>query len=234
MIFLGIGLLANIHLTYFAGFKQETTFRSSVGQAVDALAVGVVASLTVLLVLNRVAVTDPLDATLGKIVLQTVPLSIGASVANLLLRPGEGREGNDDGGKQSPWRAVLNDMGATAAGASFVGMAIAPTEEIPMLAAEMSYAHELALIALSLLLTYAIVFESGFDPQAGGAGNEGPFHRPITETALAYLVALLVAFLILFLFDQIKLGDPLTSVVSQTLVLGLPAAIGGAAGRLVI
>ena len=125
-------------------------------------------------------------------------------------------------------------MGATAACATFVGMAIAPTEEVPILAAEMSYVHELLLIGLSLLLTYAIVFESGFDPQAGGARNRGPFSRPITETALAYLVSLLVALLILFLFDQIKIGDSIASVVSQTLVLGLPAAIGGAAGRLVI
>jgi uncharacterized membrane protein len=31
-----------------------------------------------------------------------------------------------------------------------------------------------------------------------------------------------------------EIGDPIRDVVAQTVVLGLPAAIGGAAGRLVV
>jgi putative integral membrane protein (TIGR02587 family) len=234
LLFLLLAFLANIHLAYFAGFKQESTFSSSVGQAVDAMAVGVVTSIGVLLVLNQVSLAEPPDAILGKVILQAVPLSIGASVANLLLRPGENRGGEADGTPPDPWRATLNDTGATIAGALFLGFAIAPTEEIPMLAAEMSIWHELALVAVSLLLTYAIVFESGFGLQGAGTGGEGPFNRPITETVFAYLISLAVAFVLLFLFDQIEAGEPLSTMLSQTLVLGLPASIGGAAGRLVI
>jgi putative integral membrane protein (TIGR02587 family) len=80
LLFMLLAFLANIHLAYFAGFKRESAFSSSVGQAVDAMAVGVVTSIVVLLVLNQLSLSEPPGAILGKVVLQTVPLSIGASV----------------------------------------------------------------------------------------------------------------------------------------------------------
>ena len=99
-----------------------------------------------------------------------------------------------------------------------------------MLATGLDYIHLAFLVAFSLLLSYGIVFESGFDRTQ----PEGLFQRPITETTLAYVVSLIVALLSLYLFNQIEPGDPLRSVIEQTLVLGLPMTIGGAAGRLVI
>jgi putative integral membrane protein (TIGR02587 family) len=124
------------------------------------------------------------------------------------------------------------DFGATIIGAIFLSFSIAPTDEIPMLAAELDYSHSLALIGLSLLLSYIIVFASGFG--AGQHEQPGPFQSPLTETVLAYVLSLLVALISLSLFDQIALDDPLGHVVAMVLVLGLPATIGGAAGRLVV
>jgi putative integral membrane protein (TIGR02587 family) len=116
-------------------------------------------------------------------------------------------------------------------GALFLSFSIAPTDEISMLAAELDYAHALALIALSLLVTYVIVFASGFG--TGQHEQQGPFQSPLTETVLAYVLSLLVALAALFLFDRIEWGDPLAEIVAMVLVLGLPA-VGGAAGRLVV
>jgi uncharacterized membrane protein len=72
-------------------------------------------------------------------------------------------------------------------GALFLSFSIAPTDEISMLAAELDYAHALALIALSLLLTYVIVFASGFG--TGQHEQQGPFQSPLTETVLAYVLS---------------------------------------------
>jgi uncharacterized membrane protein len=47
-------------------------------------------------------------------------------------------------------------------------------------------------------------------------------------------LSLLVALAALLLFDRIEWGDPLGEIVTMVLVLGLPAAVGGAAGRLVV
>lgn len=232
LAFLLVALAANFGFSYAAGFKREHGLDAALQQAVEAVAVGIVAAIVMLLVLNRIGPGDPLDSFVGMIVIQAVPLSIGASVANEIFgRRGERqREGEHDGSKLKPWQELFSDVGATVIGGIFVGFSVAPTEEIPMLAAGLDFAHLLALIGLSLLLSYAIVFASGFD----GAIPEGLFQKPVTETALAYVVSLLVAGMSLYFFHQIEGGDPLRSIVEQTLVLGLPTTIGGAAGRLVV
>ena len=92
----------------------------------------------------------------------------------------------------------------------------------------------IVLVALSLVVGYAIVFASGFDPQQPRSHRRGSFQRPITETSLAYLVSLVVATGALFLTQNVSPEDPLGYILEQTLVLGLPATVGGAAGRLAI
>ncbi len=241
-LILGLGFGVNVMLAYFSGFRDGNSFADNLSQAAEAIALGAVASTIILATLNQLQLGDPLDATLGKIIVQTMPLSIGASAARALFSRGGGGDGDESGGegdeekrgkmpKNSPLRATLYDLGKTIGGALFIGFSVAPTQEIPTLATELDYWHELALIALTLIFTYLIVFESGFSKQQGDQADDGPFQRPITETSLAYIVSLLVALVALYLFSQVKWGDPLSAVVSETLVLGLPAAIGGAAGR---
>ena len=214
---------------------EETSHFASLEQAIDGVAIGLVGAVIVLTVLNRIELGDPLDSVLGKVIVQAVPLCIGAAVANAIFGPhGErSREGEEsDGAAQSPREAFVADFGATIIGAIFLAFSIAPTDEVPTLAAELDYAHGLALIVLSLLLTYCIVFASGFG--TGQHEQEGLFQNPLTETVVAYLLSLLVSVASLFLFDRIERGDPLGEMVTMVLVLGLPAAVGGAAGRLVV
>ena len=231
---LAIAFLASLGLGYFSGFKRELGFRNAGAQAVDAVAIGAVASVIVLLVLNRISPTEPLHSILGMIAVQTLPLSIGASVANAVFAPDKGREGEAGERAVGAWHATLNDVGATAAGATLLAFTVAPTEEIPMLASSLTYPHALALIAMSLVLTYVIVFESGFDPQRYRPGEGGIFQHPLPETVLAYVVALVIALGALLFYNPPQGDGPLLQLASQTLVLGLPAALGGAAGRLVI
>lgn len=234
MVFVAVALVANLGLTYVAGFKRESTFVTTIDEAIDAVAVGVIAAVVMLLILNQIRPGDPLESIVGKIVIQAVPLSIGASVANQVFgtrgsknRQGEG-ENHDP--RLKPWQALFSDIGATIIGGIFIGFSIAPTDEIPMLSSALDYSHLMALVLFSLLVSYGIVFASGFDEPSPA----GLFQKPFTETALAYLVSLGVAFVMLYLFDQFTMDDPLHSIVEQTLVLGVPTTVGGAAGRLVI
>lgn len=235
VLLLGLTLAANLGLNYFAGFKPGHGWGLAVEETIDAVAVGIVASAVVLVVLNRIALGDPLDAVLGKIIVQTVPLSIGASLARIVFGRDEGRQG-DDGpdADYHPWKALLNDLGATAIGGVFLGVSIAPTDEVLMLASGMSGLHEAALVVLSLLVGYIIVFASGFDRTTVAVDNPGPFQRPLTETTVAYVVSLLIAALSLYLFDRIDPADPFNSVMSQVIVLALPTTVGGAAGRIAV
>lgn len=238
VLFLGVAVAISLGLarSRSGGFKDGTSGFAVVEQAIDGVAVGVVGAIVVLFVLNRIEIGDPLDSIVGKVAIQAVPLAIGAAVANAIFGPDRrgGRQGDDEDGNGagSAKQALLADLGATVVGAVFIAITIAPTDEIQVLAAGMDTAHELALVALSLVLTYTIVFASGLG--YGQYEQPGLFQQPITETVLAYLVSLLVALAALFLFDRIEVGDPLGQVVSMVLVLGLPAAVGGAAGRLVV
>ncbi len=237
LLFLGIAALITFGLarSRSGGFKEETSRFSSLEQALDGIAIGLVGAVIVLTALNRIELGDPLEIVLGKVIVQAVPLCIGAAVANAIFGPhGErSREGEElNGEEQSAKQAFLADFGATMIGSIFLAFSIAPTDEVPMLAAELDYAHQLALIALSLALTYVIVFASGFG--TGQHEQRGPFQSPLTETVLAYLLSLLVALVALTLLDRVEWGDPLGEIVAMVLVLGLPATIGGAAGRLVV
>jgi len=232
---LGIALVANFGLVTAAGFKEEKSLFSRIEQTMDAVAVGAVGSAIVLLTLNQLNLDQPPLAILGKIVVQTLPLSIGASLANIVFGGDKGREGDADEGSQMTtwWHALFNDVGATAIGAAFIASNVAPTEEIPMLAARLEYWHLLALIALTIVTGYIIVFASGFDP-AAKRDREHLFQHPATETILSYLVSLAVAFVVLALMKQIGAGDTPSFALTQTLVLGFPAMVGGAAGRIAV
>ncbi len=103
-----------------------------------------------------------------------------------------------------------------------------------MLAAGLSLANLLALIALALLAGYLIVFASGFDPSHHDVHQGGWFQRPFSETILALVVSLIASFAMLLGFGQLSLDDPLLAIVTKVLVLAVPASIGGAAGRVVV
>src|SRR5918993_4457356 len=157
LLFLGIAALITFALarSRSGGFKEETSRFASLEQAIDGVAVGLVGAVIVLTVLNRIQLGDPLGSVLGKVIVQAVPLTIGAAVANAIFGPhGErSREGDEQSGdEQSVGEAFIADFGATIIGAIFLAFSIAPTDEVPMLAAELDFGHALALIALSLLL----------------------------------------------------------------------------------
>jgi putative integral membrane protein (TIGR02587 family) len=192
-------------------------------------------------VIGVLRIDDGLDATMGRIVMEAVPFSIGIGVANNFLHKTE-EEGNASGGKgkdaeshqwhDHSWHGTLADAGATALGATLVAFSIAPTDEIPMIAAGLSPARLLVIIGVSLLLSYIIVFEASFGMQQARIEQPGIFQSPITETIISYLISLFMAMVMLWLFQLLRAGDPPSQWLSYILVLGLPATIGGAAGRI--
>ncbi|HEY9873801.1 MAG TPA: DUF2391 family protein, partial [Candidatus Obscuribacterales bacterium] len=75
-------------------------------------------------------------------------------------------------------------------------------------------------------------FEAGFTNQKKRMQQQGIFQRPLSETVACYLVSLLAAAFMLWFFQQVSLEDPWQMWLSYTLLLGLPASVGGAAGRI--
>ena len=250
LIILGVTYIVVFLLNQSAGFrnKRYRTLRNSLFESVESLAIGLICSAFILTLLQEINQTTPLDEALGKIILEGVPFAIGVVLSKFILDDQDSSTYSEptSESKQSSFKhqkfhqnqlslqATLDDIGATFTGAMFIGFNIAPTEEIRVLANAASAPWLIAIIAASLLISYCIVFAAGFRNQKQRHHQQGLFQSPNTETILSYFISLIASVLMLRFFQQLSFSDPGFLWLQSTLILGLPATIGGAAGRLAI
>ena len=228
-------------LNHTAGFRQSKDVRivDALRDAVEGLAISLVSVFVVLVILREVDGGTSVREGLGKVVYEATPFAFGVGLARHFLQKGrtEGDDGDDadreDGAAAGRgMNATVVDVGATLLGAVFVAFNIAPTDEVPMIAAALSPLWMLVLVAATLVISYCIVFEAGFSNQEKRRQQPGVIQDPVTETLVSYLLSLLAAASMLAFFGRLEVEGPLLHVIGPVLVLGLPAAIGGAAGRL--
>jgi putative integral membrane protein (TIGR02587 family) len=245
LLFLALAFVSLVLLDLHGGFRTQEarTWLRIFTDSLEALAIALVTATLSLILIGVIRSDTGIEVALGRIICEALPFSIGVGIANHVLKnTDENGESRGAGRKDSSthpksekvWRGTLADSGATALGAVIVAFAIAPTDEIPMIASGLSSFSLLAFIASSLLVSYIIVFEADFGAQSIRRSHPGLFQSPISETLASYLISLLISILMLLLFQLLHPGDPLSQWVSYTIVLGFPATIGGAAGRLAI
>ncbi|MBD1850750.1 TIGR02587 family membrane protein [Leptolyngbya sp. FACHB-711] len=240
-----LGVLASTYVIVFLlnrtdGFRQQypDQIRKALTDSVEALAIGIVCVTWVLILLQEITWDTSVNEAVGKIVFESVPFAIGVGLARSILQGNRGGNDEENDSGQPPRsqgsNSTLTDIGATLIGSIFIGFSIAPTDEVPMLAAAISPPWLLVVIGMSLLVSYCIVFAAGFTTQKRRLQEGGLFQRPFTETIVSYLLSLSTAAIMLYFFHRLDFSDPWNSWLEQTLLLGLPATIGGAAGRIAI
>lgn len=233
LLAIGVVFFVVFWLNRTEGFRRSRTrSHDALMDTVEAIAIGLLCSSVVLVLLRELTLDTPLREALGKIIFEAVPFTLGVALANQFL--GDSRDAEAGSPVAPEVNATLSDVGATLIGAIVIAFNIAPTDEIPMLAAAITPPWLLGIMAASLLISYGIVFEAGFSDQQKRRQQQGIFQRPSSETIAAYLVSLLAAALMLWFFQRLNFSDPWTIWLEQTLILGLPATIGGAAGRLAV
>lgn len=233
------------------GFRQLSPDRplQAAMDSVEALAIGILCVTAVLVLLQEITWETALNEAVGKIILEGMPFAIGVALARSIMAGGQEKPETDAAEPQSKsfsqsrsgqsevsnrYNATLADAGATLVGTIFIAFNVAPTDEVTMLAAAVSPPWLLAIIVTSLIISYCIVFAAGFTTQERRFQQQGVFQKPIVETVMTYLLSLCAAAFMLWIFHRLSLSDPWTTWLEQTLILGLPATIGGAAGRLAI
>lgn len=239
LIALGISFFVVYLLNQSEGFRATLEIRpiDALMETVEAMAIGIVCALVSLILIGRITLETPLNETLGKLVFECIPFTIGVALARSTLSSDrasrtlrKARPRPENGG----FRTFLIDIDATLIGALFIAFSIAPTEEVSLLAASVSPLWLLLIMIASLALSYCIVFVAGLTNQKERRQQQGFLQHPINETLICYLVCLSASALMLWFFQQLTWEDPWQEWLSDTLMLGLPATIGGAAGRLVI
>ncbi len=236
-----LGLTIGISLVFVAtiGFRENEPpgWPAILAETIDAIGISIVVTVTTLFMLGKVDFTTPLDVALGRIALEMLPVSLGVAVANHILPRQEDRQGQEEdrqAGKSTQTGATTRELVASAGGALFLSLNIAPTDEVALLAAELSELRLVGLIVFSLLISYIIVFEADFRNQRTRRESPGILQHPLTETIAAYIVALLVCATTLWIVGALGPATAIGTIMSMTVVLAFPGALGAAAGRLAV
>ncbi|MEC4894698.1 MAG: TIGR02587 family membrane protein [Oscillatoria sp. PMC 1051.18] len=245
LIILIVTYVVVLLLNRIEGFRKNKrdSLRDAAAESVEALGIGILCATFILVLLNRITFQTSLDEIIGKIIFESVPFSLGVALARVMLsgEPTESTQQEDINITiKITQKTIINineslaDLNATLIGAMIIAFNIAPTDEVSVLAAASSPPRLLVIIASSLLISYCIVFAAGFINQEKRYQQRGYFQTPLGETVFCYLISLLASALMLWFFQRLSLGDPWFLWLRYTLILGLPASIGGAAGRLAI
>lgn len=238
-------LALNIFFSYFAGLRENHRSErliSALDDGVTSLGLSVLIALVILSLIGQLDPAGDLRAELGKILLEAGIISIGVTFTNFKFKNTSTSKTSLNqlvpstllmSAEQKQIRKDLNDFLAAALGALVFSFNVAPTEEVTLIATHLSPLQLLGLLLAEIIICFIVLYASGLKDHV--IYKEGSFfQRPFNEVILTTSVSLVIAALLIASvgFGDISLSDP--HFVSTVIVLGLPATVGGAAGRLVV
>lgn len=226
-------LLINIPLLILLadkiGFEQTSTWREAFRDASIAYALGIICSVGILAAIGVLRTDQAASELMGMVALQTVPTSIGALLGRSQLGT---REESQNRGRQ-PDASYGAELFMMAVGALFLGLNVAPTEEMVLLSYKMTPWHAIVLVIASIVLmhgfVYALAFVGSHDLEAGTPA----WHALVRFTFPGYLIAFAVSLYCLWTFHRLD-DVSITQAAMTTVVLSFPSAIGAAAARLIL
>lgn len=224
-VFLLAALPLLLGLAFYAGFSaRHRGLGHALLDTLVALAVGFLTAAAALALLGVLEVDAPPRQIAGQLLLQAVAGAMGALLAGRQLSAGSEDVGDED---EASYPGELFLM---VAGALFLALNMAPTEEMILIAYRMSAGHVVALMAVSLILMHALVYSVGF---AGQEAHDRPLGAFAHYTLPGYALVLLVSLYVLWVFGRTE-GHGLAETVDAMVVLGFPGALGAAAARLLV
>ena len=226
LLLLTIPLL--IGLSHYMGFEDTFGFKDDALDAFVALAVGFIAGAVTLSFFSVIGSDISASEFILKVSIPAVPGSIGALFAQSELG---GKELNKEEKKRHA--GYGGEIFIMAAGALFLAFNVAPTEEIILIAHQMTVWHSMALVLASLLIMHAFVYALEFQGTASLPPGTPFWSVFLRFTIVGYAVALLMSLYILWTFGRTD-GLAFTQAISILVVLGFPAAVGAAAARLIL
>lgn len=222
LLFLLASLPVLYGLAHYAGFTSSRGGWDNLLEVAIALFVAAVTG-AVLLTLTGAWELANLRVATGQLTLQLVPAAIGA----LLARKQLASNGRQDSVRKGDY---LGELFLMMAGALFLALNLAPTEEMQLVAYRIGPEATLAVMGLSMLLLHIFVFEVGF---AGQEEQETPLGALLHFTVPGYAICLLASMGILALLGMND-AHGMGAVMANTVVLAFPASLGAAAARLLV
>src|SRR5687767_5301739 len=155
----------------YAGLRRDATRAEVAIDSIEEMGLGFIIGTTALLVLGRITPEMPWSEIVGKIVLEAMVVAIGVSVGTAQLgdaanqgadsgNGGQSSQATDQGsvGAEQESRQVGGQLVIACCGAMLFAANIAPTEEVRVIAAEISSWNLLALECLSIAICALILY----------------------------------------------------------------------------
>jgi putative integral membrane protein (TIGR02587 family) len=225
----GIGATFLLLCAYnaYAGLRHDTEITEIAIDSVEELGLGLTVSAIVLLILARPQ-DGGLMEILGQVVLEGMFVAIGVSVGTAQL----GVNDRDQGQPKGRHDSLPAELTLAMCGTVLVAANVAPTDEILQLGVSMGVWQLLGVAALSLLVAATLLYYSNFRGSARFGDRKGPF-AVFFGSVTTYAVALAGSAAMLWFFGRFD-DTALHVCVAQVVVLGFPATLGAAAGRLLL
>lgn len=228
-IFTLVVVAVMVGLAYFRGIDDRLVIKEAVIDAFLGYGVGVIMGAVFLALVGEIEPGMSAGAIVGKVALQATAGGVGA----LLARGQLGQNESKPEEALPPGLRYPSELFIMLAGALFVGFTIAPTEEVILIAYQMSAWHSLAALALSLAVLHAFVYELEFRGQKRRQRGRTPASVFMRFTVAGYALVFVASLYVLWTFGRLEGTDP-TATLSYAVVLGVPGALGAAVARLIL
>ena len=217
-----------VGLSHYCGFEPTFEWQDDVVDAFVACAVAFITASVVLALFGELRPGMPWDEIVGKLALQAVPGSVGALLA-------EGQLGRKDAQVEAEMENCTHtgELFLMLVGALFLALNVAPTEEMILIAYQMSATQGVALAVLSVVVMHAFVYAMEFRGQEMIPEGTPQWSLLLRYTVPGYALALITSVYLLWTFGRIEATAP-EDIAMATTVLAFPASIGAAAARLLI
>ena len=223
----------------YGGIRAGVRFLDVAIDSVEEFGLGILLATLVLFLLDRITPAMPLNEILGKIIIESMLVSIGVSVGTAELGLKNHLEEQNDqelaDRSERPVRgtsSMAKHVVLSFCGAVLFACNIAPTEEVVVIAVQSPTWKLIGLVVLSLTMGALIQYFSGFY-QSKQFFPAVAISRGVLVVASTYAIALIASAMLLGFFQRFDEVSPAIAV-SEVVVLGFASNLGASAGRLLI
>lgn len=213
-------------LSHFSGIRRTACWQDEVADILVVTLISILTSAFILWMFGVLETGMSPREIISKLAMQFVPCSIGAMLARSQL--GQAHAGRPRRHEPS-YRGELFLM---MVGALFLSLNVAPTEEVELIAQQMSTKQEIMLVFCSLLVMQLFVYAARF--RGGHAFDEISIASVFARyTIVGYVIVLLVSLGLMWLLGRTD-GEAFREVMGTAIVVSFPGAIGAASARLIL
>lgn len=222
----------------YAGLHADACLSEVIVDSVEEFALGLLLSAGILWLIGSIDTHTKIQELVGKVVLEGLAVAIGVSVGTAQLGGGSDEDDDDEDDEEEEEeelhqpRWFLGQLTLATCGAVLIAANIAPTDEIPDIARTVTPVQQLGLTAATLLVGALVLYASDFHGARDHVRHRGRVDV-LSGTVVNYLISLGAAATLLWFFGRFDDCGP-SFCLAQSIVLGLPTAIGASAGRLLL